>query len=75
MRNLADRLDLFAEPWKPEAGEIVLSLTAGCLSGEPKCTPPRSQSRADTLSSIMPMEADTGRSLAISSRDIVPGLR
>ena len=56
------------------ASRIVSSRTAGCLSGEPKCTPPFSHSRSLVDSSMMPWLAVTSRSAAISSRVITPGL-
>ena len=49
------------------ASRIVSSRAAGTLSGEPKCGPPRSHSRSDALSSMMPCETDTLRSAAMSS--------
>ena len=44
----------------PAASSEVIR-TAGRLSGEPKCGPPRSHSRSEALSSIRPAEAETGR--------------
>ena len=56
------------------ASRIVSRRASGSLSGEPKCGPPRSESRRDVVSSINPMDADTGRSSAMSSRVMTPGL-
>ena len=55
------------------ASRSVSSRTAGRLSGEPKCGPPRSDSRSDAVSSMIPCEAVTSRSAASSSRVITPG--
>ncbi len=58
------------------ASRSVSSRAAGSLSGEPKCGPPRRESRSAVVSSIIPIEAATGRraprSRAASS---TPGLR
>ena len=49
---------------------------AGSLSGEPKCASPFvSNSRRDVVSSIIPIDGDTGLSRVISSHDMTPGLR
>ncbi len=56
------------------ARRIVSSRTAGRLSGEPKCGPPRSERRSDAVSSMIPCDAVTSRSAASSSRVITPGL-
>ncbi len=57
------------------ASSIVRRRTAGTLSGEPKCGPPRSPSRSDDVSSISPIEALTCLRRASSSYDITPGFR
>ena len=57
------------------AAPIVSSRTAGSLSGEPKCGPPRRDSRSAAVSSMMPCDTDTARRRVISSADITPGLR
>ena len=49
------------------ASSIVRSRTAGTLSGDPKCGPPRSARRSSDVSSIIPIEALTCFSRAISS--------
>ena len=49
------------------ASSIVRSRTAGTLSGEPKWGPPRSVSRSDDVSNIMPIEALTCFNRASSS--------
>ncbi len=49
------------------ASRSVSSRAAGCLSGEPKCGPPRAQSRSAVLSSIMPCDALTRRRLTMSA--------
>ena len=57
------------------ARSIVSSRRAGTLSGEAQCGPPFSESRSETVSSMIPIEAETGRSAASSSRLITPGFR
>ena len=57
------------------ASSMVLRRTAGSLSGDPKCTPPFWLSRSEEVSSIMPMDALTCLSRAMSSHVITPGLR
>ena len=57
------------------ASRIVSSRRAGSLSGDAQCGPPRAASRSAVVSSMIPIEAATGRSAASSSRDITPGLR
>ena len=59
--------------WRP-AASIISRRTVGFLSGEPKCAPPRSLSRGETVSSMMPCETLTLRSLAISCSVITPAL-
>ena len=49
--------------------------TSGCLSTHFQCGPPRSHRRVEDDSSMMPIEADSGRSRAISSALMVPGFR
>ena len=49
------------------ASSIVRSRTAGTLSGEPWCTPPRSDNRSLDVSSMIPIEALTCFSRASSS--------
>ena len=46
------------------ASRSVARRAAGSLSGEPKCGPPRRDSRSEVVSSIIPIDADTGRSSA-----------
>ena len=46
---------------------MVASRTAGSLSGEPKCGPPRRDSRSAAVSSIRPCDTETARSRTISS--------
>src|SRR5213076_1148458 len=43
------------------------------LAGEPKCGPPRSESRSERVSIMIPWLAVTSRSAASSSRVITPG--
>ena len=57
------------------ASRIVSSRTAGTLSGEAQCGPPFNDSRSDTVSSMIPIDAETGRNSSSSSRLITPGLR
>ena len=58
------------------ASSSTRSRTSGSLSGEPKCASPLvSKSRRDVVSSIIPIEGETGLSRFISSHDITPGLR
>ena len=58
------------------ASSSTRSRTAGSLSGEPKCGPPGSDhSRVAVVSSIIPIDAETGLSRWISSQDSTPGLR
>ena len=50
--------------------------TSGSLSGEPKWASPRvSNSRREVVSSIIPIDGETGLRRLISSHDITPGLR
>ena len=49
------------------ASRIVSSRTAGTLSGEAQCGPPFSDSRSDTVSSMIPIDADTGLSSSSSA--------
>jgi hypothetical protein len=49
------------------ASSIVRSRTAGTLSGEPTCGPPRRDRRSEEVSSISPIEALTCLSRASSS--------
>ncbi len=56
------------------ASRIVSRRAAGRLSGEPKCGPPRSESRSAAVSSMSPCDAVTSRSAASSSRVSTPGL-
>ena len=48
------------------ASRIVSSRTAGTLSGDAQCGPPFSDSRSETVSSMIPIDADTGRSSSSS---------
>ena len=58
------------------AGETDrLSRRAGSLSGEAQCGPPFSPSRSAVVSSMIPIEAETGRSASSSARVMTPGLR
>ncbi len=58
------------------ASSSTRSRTAGSLSGEPKWASPRvSNRRRDVVSSIIPIDGDTGLSRFSSSHDITPGLR
>ena len=58
------------------ASSSTLSLTAGSLSGLPKCGPARSvNSRDAVVSSIMPMDGATGFSRWKSCQVSTPGLR
>jgi hypothetical protein len=57
------------------ASSIVRSRRAGTLSGEPKCGPPFPDSRSEEVSSMIPIEALTCFSRAMSSQLITPGLR
>ena len=57
------------------ARAIVSSRRAGTLSGEAQCGPPFAPSRPAAVSSMIPIEAETGRSAASSARLITPGLR
>ena len=57
------------------ASSSTRSRTAGSLSGEPKCGPPGSDhSRVAVVSSIMPIDAETGLSRWISSQVSTPGV-
>ena len=57
------------------AASSVASRTAGTLSGEPKCGPPRRESRSDAVSSMMPCDTDTLRRRVSQASSITPGLR
>jgi hypothetical protein len=57
------------------ASSRVRSRTSGSLSGEFQCACPLSSSRREVVSSMIPIDADTGLSVAISVHDITPGLR
>ncbi len=57
------------------ASAIVSSRRAGTLSGEAQCGPPFAPSRSAVVSSMIPIDAETGRSCVSSSRDITPGFR
>ena len=54
---------------------IVSSRRAGSLSGDAQCGPPRAASRSAVVSSMIPIDAATGRSATSSSRVITPGFR
>ena len=56
------------------ARRIVSSRRAGILSGEAQCGPPFSPSRSAVVSSMIPIEAETGRSSSSSARVITPGI-
>ena len=57
------------------ASRIVSRRRAGSLSGEAQCGPPFAPSRSAVVSSMIPIEAETGRSASSSARVITPGLR
>ena len=57
------------------ASRIVSSRRAGSLSGEAQCGPPLAPSRSAVVSSMIPIEAETGRSSSSSARVITPGFR
>ena len=58
------------------ASSSTRSRTAGSLSGEPKWASPLvSKSRRDVVSSIIPIDGETGLSRLSSSHVITPGLR
>ncbi len=58
------------------ASSSTRSRTSGSLSGEPKWASPLvSNSRREVVSSIIPIEGETGLSRFSSSHDITPGLR
>ena len=56
------------------ARSIASRRTSGSLSGEPKCGPPRCDSRALAVSSMMPCDAQTSRRASSSSSSRMPGL-
>ena len=57
------------------ARRIVSRRRAGILSGEAQCGPPFSPSRSAVVSSMIPIDAQTGRSASSSARVITPGFR
>ena len=57
------------------ASAIVSSRAAGALSGEAQWGPPRADRRSAVVSSMIPIDAATGRSSSSSARVITPGLR
>jgi hypothetical protein len=57
------------------ARRSVSRRAAGSLSGEPKCGPPRRDSRSEVVSSIRPIDAAAGRRRAKSSPVRTPGFR
>ena len=57
------------------ASSRVRSRTSGSLSGEFQCAWPLASSRREVDSSIIPMDAATGLSVAISVQVMTPGLR
>ena len=57
------------------ARSIVSSRRDGSLSGEAQCGPPLAESRSAVVSSMIPIDAETGRSATRSSRLITPGFR
>ena len=58
------------------ASSSTRNRTAGSLSGEPKWASPLvSNRRLEVVSSIIPIDGETGLSRLISSHDITPGLR
>ncbi len=58
------------------ASSSTRSRTSGSLSGDPKCASPFvSKSRREVVSSIIPIDGDTGLRRVISSHDMTPGLR
>ena len=61
--------------WASPAAAIVANRRVGTLSGEPKCGPPRCDSRSLAVSSMIPCDTDTLRSAAASPRVSSPGFR
>ena len=57
------------------ASRIVSRRRAGTLSGDAQCGPPFSPSRSAVVSSMIPIEAETGLSASSSARVMTPGLR
>ncbi len=57
------------------ASLIVSSRRAGSLSGEAQCGPPFAERRSAVVSSMIPIDAETGRSASSSARVMTPGLR
>ena len=57
------------------ASRIVSRRRAGTLSGDAQCGPPFAPSRSAVVSSMIPIDAETGRSASSSARVITPGLR
>ena len=58
------------------ASSSTRSRTSGSLSGDPKWASPLvSKSRREVVSSIIPIDGETGLSRLSSSHDITPGLR
>ena len=56
------------------ASRIVSRRRAGSLSGEAQCGPPLRRDRSAVVSSMIPIEAETGRSASSSARVITPGI-
>ena len=58
------------------ASSSTRNRTSGSLSGDPKCASPLvSKSRREVVSSIIPIDGETGLRRVISSHDMTPGLR
>ena len=56
------------------ARRIVSRRRAGSLSGEAQCGPPRSANRSEVVSSMIPIDAETGRRSSSSVCVMIPGL-
>ena len=65
----------YCEQLQRPATRRVSSRREGCLSGEPKCGPPRSHSFADADSSMMPIDGATRRRRESCSAFMSPGFR
>ena len=57
------------------ASRSVSRRRSGSLSGEPKCGPPRAESRSEDDSNMIPWDALTRRSRARSAASITPGFK
>ena len=69
------RIPLVNGTRRSPASRIVSRRRAGTLSGEAQCGPPFAPSRSAVVSSMIPIEAETGRSASSSARAMTPGLR